>query len=154
MENTFPLRKRGGQDRGLWELTEVSVLPQGREERRRASLGDLNDWRRILIVYRTVCTTDCKGRPFHNLEVLGDVVDRSQAVRLMDQDVVEWQTQELDERNANKEEGEDADTEWAGDDEGDVRFEMKRDNPDDPRQFVEKFGDGTLVTTCYHFHQD
>jgi len=29
----------------LLELTEASVLPQGREERRRAPLENINDWR-------------------------------------------------------------------------------------------------------------
>jgi len=42
--NLPPLRR--GWDRGFWRLTEASVLPQGREERRQAPLGDLNDWRR------------------------------------------------------------------------------------------------------------
>ena len=35
-ENLPPLRR--GQGRGFWRLTEASVLPQGREERRQAPL--------------------------------------------------------------------------------------------------------------------
>lgn len=109
-----------------------------------------------VVVYRTVCNTDWKGRPIHILTIVGNAHNRADAVRLMDQDVSEWQAEEISDRNDCKEEGEPDDTEWSGNNgEGNVRFEIEREQPDKPRKFAEEFGDGTLSTTCYHFqHED
>lgn len=102
----------------------------------------------MLSLFRTVCSTDWKGRPSHSLLLLLASDNRDLLIAKQDEDVEEWQREELEAlAQMAEEEGTAAPTEWAL---ANVRWEMDRLNEKSLRSFVEKDTEGGIFTTVYH----
>lgn len=117
-------------------------------------------------LFRTICTHDWKGRPDHRLKLIAISDDKYWLKEQMDRDIIEWMVNDIvnDEQNDEDAEPKDWDarrtelladamlkTLWSCQNEdGDSRFEMNLEGKDH-REFVEKFGDGSVTTTVYHF---
>lgn len=104
-------------------------------------------------LFRTTCSTDWKGRPTHNLAMLGTGT-LEELLALQDADVAQWQHEDIvadkeDEDDAVDEEREPRSIldEWHIEDE---RWEMARENPTDLRVFAEQDGDGGTFSIAYH----
>ena len=104
-------------------------------------------------LFCTICSTDWKGRPTHNLELLSTSDDRDYLVGHMDEDVLRWQKIDLDSDNEiAKEDEEPTREEWAG---PDKQWEMSQPLRSlDGRSFVIKGSDGDLTTVVYHILPD
>lgn len=107
----------------------------------------------MLHLFRTICTTDWKGRPDHKLLCLGNGT-RDVLIELMNKDVAEWQAEEInDDNEMRKDEGLEPITEWKNDE----RWEMDRSMPaietdgypQSLREFAYKY-DGDYESIVYH----
>lgn len=104
-------------------------------------------------LFRTTNDTDWKGRPNHQLRLMGESDDRAVLIELMNQDVQQWQTNDLvwsqdtwdqDVKDYGSAEGP-RPTQWANS----SRFEMELSEGEDLRQFSEGC-EGEFTTICYH----
>lgn len=110
-----------------------------------------------MILYKTTCSTDWKGRPHHSIKVLGASDDRNWLLQLQNADVAKWQKGDIDDDNENA----DADegsvhtplTTWEIEGE---RWEMQAENPKElgpQRVFAGKIESDTW-SIVYHIHDD
>ena len=127
-----------------------------------------------MLLLRTVCTTDWKGRPGHDVRLVAQGDDQEALLEAMDRDVAEWQATdiaadewcELENQGIEPEAGSDTAREqellatktpteilemWKIERQ---RWEME--TPDQPkREFVQQAGEpGEWTTTVYHLLND
>ena len=125
-----------------------------------------------MLLLRTVCSTDWKGRPNHSVVLVAKTEGRKEALKAMDADIAEWMAvdiaaqeyNELSDADEEPEEGwderraaelvatkthEELKAMWQ---DGDSRFEMRLQDADH-REFVERC-DGDICTTVYHLLRD
>jgi hypothetical protein len=129
-----------------------------------------------MLVLRTVCSTDWKGRPSHSVVLVAKTENRKEAIAAMDKDVAEWMAVDIaaDEWNDKEQEGiepeegsdvartaelvatetpEELKHRWMEASAGN-RWEMQMQDADH-REFVERIGDsGEFCTTVYHLLKD
>jgi len=123
------------------------------------------------LLFRTICSTDWKGRPSHSLQYLGRGTEM-QLEHLINEDVRATMAGDLaaDECNEREERGEALEEGWdiqraaellqSGVDlkelwENSERFEMQFDEPRIGREFVlVRDGDGYRSTMVYHVEKD
>ncbi len=121
-----------------------------------------------MLVLRTICTTDWKGRPNHRVVLVATTEDRVEAIKAMDADVAKWMAQDIadeEENNGEQEIGwanqraadllatkthEELKAMWQDSEE--TRFEMRLHDADH-REFVERM-DGDTCTIVYHMLND
>ena len=97
-------------------------------------------------LWRTDCSTDWKGRPWHSMKLIAQSDHRDRLLEAMDADVLEWQAAEIADYNESLEDGEEPRTKW---EDGYDRFEMDRKDPTELRKFSET-NEGDCSTTVYH----
>jgi hypothetical protein len=101
-------------------------------------------------LYRTVCSTDWKGRPHHSIELLAVSDDPTWLVNVQDQDVVEWQEEDVALYNEAYGEEDEPRTAW------EIKnqcFEMEGRGKNGERSFVQK-DEGDICTTVYHIKEN
>ena len=100
-------------------------------------------------LWRTVCSTDWKGRPHHSLTHIAESDKTDRLIERQNEDVAEWQAQDIQNHNKNLDGGEEKTTEWAIERH---RWEMDLDaklSRPALREFVEG-SEGHWTTTVYH----
>lgn len=123
-----------------------------------------------MLLLRTVCSTDWKGRPNHSVSLVATTEGRKDALAAMDKDVAEWMATDIAADEYNAMEGEEPEDGWdvrraeelvatktpeelkAMWQDGNSRFEMRLHDADH-REFVERC-DGDICTTVYHLLRD
>lgn len=124
-----------------------------------------------MLLLRTVCTTDWKGRPSHSVVLVAKTEGRKEALVAMDKDVAEWMAVDIaaDEYNELSETDEEPEAGWDKARAAELvatktpaellemwrhedRFEMRLEDADH-REFVERMG-GDLCTIVYHLLRD
>ena len=120
--------------------------------------------RNQMLLLRTVCSTDWKGRPNHRVVRVAKTESREEIRSAMDKDVAKWMAEDIandewsddivEDANARAEELVATKTQaelqemW----QNSSRYEMRLHDADH-REFVEKH-DGDLCTTVYHLLSD
>ena len=119
----------------------------------------------MLLVFRTVCSTDWKGRPSHRLTLVAKTENREMAIAAMNKDISEWIAYDIVAEEYEEYEGTESEKDWnmrrvtellatktstelLGMWRRQGRYEMKLQNKDH-REFVERM-DGSFCTTVYH----
>lgn len=127
-----------------------------------------------MLLFRTICSTDWKGRPSHSLVLVAKTANRKDAIEAMDKDVVEWMAVDAaaDEYNERCEAGDEPEDGWdtmrakelAEESNPDFlkhrwmegsagnRWEMQMSDADH-REFVERL-EGEWCTIVYHIQTD
>jgi len=104
-------------------------------------------------LWRTVCSTDWKGRPDHSLMLIAESDKTDRLIERQNEDVAEWQAQDIRNHNENLEDGEEKTTEWTikpvETTHARCRWEMDSVNNGRLREFVEG-SEGYWTTTVYH----
>ncbi len=105
-------------------------------------------------LYATSCSTDWKGRPSHQLRILGTSESREELIAIQNADVEQWKAESLEglqqiaQENIDEGEDDEIPTVWELEN---MRFEMEGvEQREGLRQFVEDNGDGDLWTLVYH----
>lgn len=136
-----------------------------------------------MLVLRTVCTTDWKGRPDHSVVLVARAEDRESAKAAMDKDILKWMVVDIASQELlamNEDDGwhtepvvpPDIDENWElhrassllitetpdaiekmWADTGEARWEMQAQDQFS-RKFVENIGDSDICTTVYHLLTD
>lgn len=136
-----------------------------------------------MLVLRTVCTTDWKGRPDHRVVLVARAEDRESAKAAMDKDILKWMVVDIASQELlamNEDDGwhtepvvpPDIDENWElhrassllitetpdaiekmWADTGEARWEMQAQDQFS-RKFVENIGDSDICTTVYHLLTD
>lgn len=126
--------------------------------------------RRIVItVFRTVCNTDWKSRPDHELTIVGVVDTQEQAIKLMNDDVHGWMSSDVtvDDYNGMVESDCEPDDDWVNDRKigylkttpeelkkvwtHEDRWEMTLDDEESPCRKFAEVNECDRTTTVYHF---
>jgi hypothetical protein len=109
-------------------------------------------------LWRTVCSTDWKGRPHHSLTLIAESDKTDRLIERQNEDVAEWQALDIRNHNENLEDGEEKTTEWAIER---YRWEMDLDAKLSSRSSAASFwssalrefvegSEGHWTTTVYH----
>ena len=118
-------------------------------------------------LFRTICSTDWKGRPSHMINLVASSDDRKWLIERMNEDVREWMCVDLAFQNDEGDEAATADalnndktvsndeikTDWSHEDRFEMRLYGGSGPTPDHREFVERV-DGEFSTTVYHFLAD
>lgn len=104
----------------------------------------------MLTLYRTLCSTDHKHRPFHELIKLGSGT-REDLLRLQDEDVQKWQAQDLQIERENASDDEEIPSTWErmGGYFESQRWEIERKDPQECRKFT-GYREGDSWSIVYH----
>jgi len=105
-------------------------------------------------LYATSCSTDWKGRPSHQLRILGTSESHEELIAIQNADIGKWKAESLEnlqqiaQENIDNGEDDEIPTVWELEN---MRFEMdSAERREGLRQFVEDDGEGNLWTLVYH----